>query len=155
MTATEIAREPVISPSAVTGSRLSLPSEDREPPLLKLRRRGRDGLFLPSPCPGDALLLGLTAPCDFVSVAVGDKNGTCSSVVNPNKKFLSRLKENAAPSACCFFLFSVHRVAETSHKSCKKKRKRNRGWFRFSADYIGLIFVSIITVSAVMGKPKD
>lgn len=105
--------------------------------------------------PGDALLLRLTAPCDFVSVAVGDKNGTCSSVVSPNKKFLSRLKENAAPSACCFFYFVFIGLPKVPTNLATAEKKRNRGWFRFSADYIGLIFVSIITVSAVMGKPKD
>lgn len=130
MTATGIACEPVISPSAVTGSRLSLPSEDREPPRLKLRCRGRDGLFLPSPCPGDALLLRLTAPCDFVSVAVGDKNGTCSSVVCPDKKFLSRLKENAAPSACCFFYFVFIGLPKlpTNLATAKTKKEMEAGF---------------------------
>lgn len=132
MTATKIACEPVILPCAVTGSRLSLPSEDGEPPRLKLRHRGRDSLFLLSPCPGDALLLRLTAPCDFVRG--GGKNGTCSSAVNPNRKRREEPLPQSVVSVC------VHQVVKTSRKSWKKEAS-------FSSPPVTSVFIFVCKIT--------
>lgn len=125
MTAAEIAREHVISPFTVTGNRLSLPSEDRGPPRLKLRRRGRDGPFLPSPCPGGATSALLDSTV-WLCERRRNKNWTCSSVRRRSsscKQKKTLLPPNIVFFVCFFLLFCDHQVAKTLWKSCWKKER--------------------------------